>query len=118
MSGCRVQGRRSRIACDATAGSALDAVAASRTMGPPRKTAPQHTEHAFPMIRSGLRACCWHGPACGGRGLPKAGGRRRRRARRRAAAPLVAALATLRKRQLDESAAAGVAYRSGLAGLD
>jgi integrase len=31
---------------------------------------------------------------------------------------LVAALATLRKRQLDESAAAGVAYRSGLAGLD
>jgi integrase len=31
---------------------------------------------------------------------------------------LVAALATLRKRQLDERAAAGVAYRSGLAGLD
>jgi integrase len=31
---------------------------------------------------------------------------------------LVAALATLRKRQLDESAAAGAAYRSGLAGLD
>jgi hypothetical protein len=34
------------------------------------------------------------------------------------AAPLVAALATLCKRQLDESAAAGVAYRSGRAGLD
>jgi integrase len=31
---------------------------------------------------------------------------------------LVAALATLRKRQLDESAAAGAAYRLGLAGLD
>jgi hypothetical protein len=31
---------------------------------------------------------------------------------------LIAALATLRKRQLDESAAAGAAYRSGLAGLD
>ena len=31
---------------------------------------------------------------------------------------LVAALATLRKRQLDESAAAGAAYRSGLAALD
>jgi len=31
---------------------------------------------------------------------------------------LVAALTVLRKRQLDESAAAGAAYRSGLAGLD
>ena len=31
---------------------------------------------------------------------------------------LVAALATLRKRQLDESAAAGAPYRSGLAALD
>jgi integrase len=31
---------------------------------------------------------------------------------------LVTALATLRKRQLDESAVAGMAYRSGLAGLD
>jgi hypothetical protein len=65
----------------------------------------------------------WDGAGAPGGASPKARARRgERRTWRRAAAPLdgelVTALTALRKRQLDESTAAGTAYRSGLARLD
>jgi len=64
--------------------------------------------HRFQLARP-----CARGPQARARRGARCGGAQRSRLD----GELVAALTVLRKRQLDESAAAGAAYRSGLAGL-